>query len=452
MSGITGNYTPFVPQVNTLGTQGTQGAEGVTKETRSRSVPPPNGASMLTGDAYVPPGNSAGFNPKLVSEDMYSANRISFNINNVLILIAQTMMESRKDQRAAWMQEAQNILATGAATANQMKQAAAWKLGGALASAAVSAAQAGVSFGMAAHQLKANAAANAKVNADLDQAGIKLEKVDTKAASQSVDADIDVQAQAQKIVADNPGLELTDASKPANDAKTSSATAASDGSGAASTTDVDQAAVKNQQAESKTKLEDTSKQLDERSVSDKTLEAEAKATETKAVESRDQIKDKQLEVDTKKEAIKVVEDNPDLALEEGADKSKLNTDGKANESKSKEMSNQEKIENNKKYYELKGALMRDAMAKTDALAQRNNAIASVLKAGVDMVAAGAQNMADVINADVELLRAKRDYQSQLASVQLDFANEARDLLNKTLDMMQSIEAARHKATSAINNV
>ena len=76
----------------------------------------------------------------------------------------------------------------------------------------------------------------------------------------------------------------------------------------------------------------------------------------------------------------------------------------------------------------------------------------MLKAGVDAVAAGSQNMADVINADVEVLRSKRDYQSQLASAQLDFANEARDLLSKTLDMMQSIEAARHKATGAINNV
>jgi len=454
MSGISNNYTPFVPQVNTAGTEGTQRTDGITNEKKTRSLPPPDSQSMLSGDAHVSPGNSAGFNPRLVTEDMISANRVSFNISNVLILIAQTMMESRKDQRAAWVQQAQNILATGQATADQMKQAAAWKLGGALASASVSAATAGVSGAMAAYSLGQTAKAQATIKTELADHGLKLEKVDTKA----VDAEIDVQAQAQKIVADNPGLELSDTSTP-KDVKSATVTSPTDSTGTAGAADADQTTAQTQQAESKAKLDDTSKQLDERSVSDKTLETEAKTTETKAAESRDQINDKQLEVDTKKEALKVVEDNPDLALEEGGDKATTSTDAKAGDGKAKSMSNddkrdnnKQKIENNRRYYDIKGALMREKTSEITARSERNNAIASVLKAGVDAVAAGSQSMADIINADVELLRSKRDYQSQLASAQLDFANEARDLLSKTLDMMQSIEAARHKATGAINNV
>lgn len=455
MSNIPGNYTPFVPQIQLPGTQGTQGTEGVSRlSQRSNTPAPPNGTSMLNGDAYVAKGNSAGFNPRVVTEDMHSANRISFNINNVLILIAQTMMESRKDQRAAWVQQAQNILATGEATANQMKQAAAWKLGGAVASAAASAAVAGVSAAMAGASLKANATATAKVDSDLAAAGLKLEKVDSKTIDTAVDADVDVQAQAQKIVADNPGLELsdtpkTDAGTKSTSTSTSTTTESSTAPGAP---DADQAAVQTQQAETKAKLDDTAKQLDQRSVENSTAEADAQTSEAKATESRDQVKDKQVEVDTKKEALKIVEDNPDLELEASPDKVKSDGDAKAKDSSGKQMTREEKVENNRKYYELKGQLMRQEMSVIDAASTRNNAIASVLKAGVDAMAAGAQNMSDVQNAEVELLRSKRDYQSQLASAQLDFANEARDLLNKTLDMMQSIEAARHKATGAINNV
>jgi hypothetical protein len=453
MSNIPGNYAPFVPQIQSPGTQGAQGTEDVSRTSQRSNTPaPPNGTSMLNGDAYVAKGNSAGFNPRVVTEDMHSANRISFNINNVLILIAQTMMESRKDQRAAWVQQAQNILATGEATANQMKQAAAWKLGGAVASAAASAAVAGVSAAMAGASLKANATATAKVDSDLAAAGLKLEKVDSKTIDTAVDADVDVQAQAQKIVADNPGLELSDTPKTDAGTKSTSTSATTESSTAPGAADADQAAVQSQQAETKAKLDDTAKQLDQRSVENSTAEADAQTSEAKATESRDQVKDKQVEVDTKKEALKIVEDNPDLELEASPDKVKSDGDAKAKDGSGKQMTREEKLENNRKYYELKGQLMRQEMSVIDATSTRNNAIASVLKAGVDAMAAGAQNMSDVQNAEVELLRSKRDYQSQLASAQLDFANEARDLLNKTLDMMQSIEAARHKATGAINNV
>jgi hypothetical protein len=356
-----------------------------------KSLLPEGGLSAAAGAGALAlgPASLDGINWDALAADMATTDTMSISISDIMVLLVGTMAEMRKGQREAWMAEAQNALSMGLNAADRMRESAAAKLACDCVSNGVSIMTAAVSIGTQGASMAKEFAVSKAVNSQVD-AAMQAQQKAMQAA----------QAQATNVV--GKGL--------------------SEQTVGISSNQLDNLKLNNSsQLTSSVKLG-----------GDQPLGQEASKLGAAPEEIYDHLEPK---VPTTSETGSA---NPS---------SQTGNDPKTWDA------NQAKVGDKQMELRMwatqeKARLMRPFNAKVEIITKGFEIAGSFGKVGASV----GEYYSGIKQAEAQEARARGDFATNIAQVELDFANELRDSMKGALDAMKSVEASRHQAMQGIYNI
>lgn len=359
----------------------------------SKGKPLLSAGSLSTGAAAgslaLSQASLDGVNWDALAADMTTTDTMSISISDIMVLLVSTMSEMRKGQREAWMAEAQNSLAMGLNAADRMRESAAAKL-------ACDCITNGVTILTAAAQMATQGASMVK----------------QAAVSKAVDAQVEAAMKAQQRAMESAQTQTSQVmTKGLSQESVNMSDEAMQGlkwndNPLFVSPDKALDMADDPVAQGGTKLSAASQEVFDH-LEPKTPDAaqshQAGMQQGNAPKSFDA---KQAQLDAKEMDIKM-----------WATQEKARLMGPFNA----------KVELINKGFEIAGAL-----GKTGA--------------------AVGEYFSGVKQAEAQEARSRGEYASNIAQVELDFANELRDTMRSALDAMKSVEASRHQAMQGIYNI
>jgi len=346
-------------------------------------------AAAAAGSLALSPASLEGVDWDALAADMSTTDTMSISISNIMVLLVSTMSEMRKGQREAWMADAQSALAMGLNAADRMRESAAAKL---------------------ACDCISNGVAILTAGAQIATQGASIVK--EMAVSKAVDAQVDAAMKAQQKAVESAQSQAS------------------------------QVVTKGFSEESVAMGDDAMQGL-------KWNDNPMFVSPDKAVEMADE---PLAQGSTKMGAASqevydhLAPKTPDAAQTNQANQPQGNApksfDAKQAQLDSKEMdlkmwATQEKAR-----------LMKPFNAKVEILTKGFDIAGALGKTGASV----GEYFSGVKQAEAQEARSRGEYASNIAQVELDFANELRDTMRGALDAMKSVEASRHQAMQGIYNI
>jgi|GEM_PF-3125049 len=399
MSGINGlgsnnTYIPGSGAVNGPGADtppvgGTGQVNALTPGGATTPAPISLGGNA-TGVSYVQP---SPLDPSHLVLPTSINDSTNVDITSCLVLLAQTAIELRKDQREEWIKQSQNALATSNTVADLQKQAAQDKFIGEAVSN-------GVSIGVSI----------AQTCASIGESG----EEDTSAKATSAEADVHFGTDEQIEAGNWPGKQ----------SGTSKAAGAGDVEGAE-----DEESVQSQARSIVNEEGLTSKSIGGESLNEEDEGLGSENKTTKDIKSAN---------------------SKEVQTEGGTDDTTDSTNatpGSDDSKKSADIAAQKK----EKAQFIANANAGKA-ARIQAKFQIANGVLGAIGSAGKLAGAGATFQSDIESAEASQQKALEDFQNTAANSQQDFANELKDYTQAILSTIRDVESARHAASSAIANI
>jgi hypothetical protein len=394
-------FNPSTAPVNLGGVEATnviQKQEGVAK--KQNELPPLGDGKGPDTVSYSRPNPLQPHALKFLV-DPSTTDTISADITSLLVLLIKTQNQNRASQRHQWLLQAQNVLQTAASVAEEKKKAALIKFASDTVTNGIDLAQnvasAGTSFAGAGEEAKGSIEINATADAEF---GTDEELAPSKGGDVEGEDEL---SNEESLSSAESGFEGEGGVEGSTSSKSSTSTTKS-------STESESKIKEDAKAKSSSETEET-QQSDKAQQSKSTEDAKSGKTET-----------------------------------ESEKKAKSNS---ASRSKKTEAEKKDLRTRKEEYIAKRQSSLNSQIDRKD---KQISSITGAFSSLGKEVSAGLNVASEYATANAEQLKGLEDYQSSLASEQLDYANQLRDNAQKLLETLKSIEQARHQAVSAIVNI